>query len=412
MTLPLTRQQLTIQQDEGVYYKTAYWGTVSVGDPAVPFSVVFDTGSGHLILPSTYCHSDTCRAHKRYRRSNSATAKDIDYDGGAVQPGELRDHITVSFGTGEVTGVFIEDMVCFGSSEASGRPVFNATGAAAVSQEGALVAQRSGKLPADCMGLRMIAATDMSEDPFRDFDFDGVLGLGLSGLSQSPEFNPVNIISTMAQEGQGRNNPNMFAVFLADDDREQSEITFGGYVQDRVTDNIAWHPVYDPTLGQWMVQIKSIRIGDGEPVAFCRDGGCRAIVDTGTSLIAVPTDVFPELFELLLHPAEAEECTGPGPKFHIELESITVTLEPRDYALLEKGTRSRVRALITKDEEEAEDDMCKAMLMAMDLPEPLGPKLFVLGEPVLRRYYTVYDSSETPRVGFALARHANGELAA
>ena len=25
------------------------------------------------------------------------------------------------------------------------------------------------------------------------------------------------------------------------------------------------------------------------------------------------------------------------------------------------------------------------------LPEPLGPKLFILGEPVLHRYYTVYD---------------------
>jgi hypothetical protein len=28
------------------------------------------------------------------------------------------------------------------------------------------------------------------------------------------------------------------------------------------------------------------------------------------------------------------------------------------------------------------------------LPEPLGPKLFILGEPVLHRYYTVYDWQE------------------
>ena len=27
------------------------------------------------------------------------------------------------------------------------------------------------------------------------------------------------------------------------------------------------------------------------------------------------------------------------------------------------------------------------MLMSMDLPEPIGPKLFILGEPVLRKYY-------------------------
>ena len=28
------------------------------------------------------------------------------------------------------------------------------------------------------------------------------------------------------------------------------------------------------------------------------------------------------------------------------------------------------------------------------LPQPLGPKLFILGEPVLHRYYTVYDWQE------------------
>jgi len=45
---------------------------------------------------------------------------------------------------------------------------------------------------------------------------------------------------------------------------------------------------------------------------------------------------------------------------------------------------------------------CSPRLMAVNLPEPLGPKLFILGEPVLHRYYTVYDWEEK-RVGFALA---------
>jgi len=38
--------------------------------------------------------------------------------------------------------------------------------------------------------------------------------------------------------------------------------------------------------------------------------------------------------------------------------------------------------------------------MTMDLPAPIGPKLFILGEPILRKYYTVYDSSAPPRIGF------------
>jgi hypothetical protein len=45
---------------------------------------------------------------------------------------------------------------------------------------------------------------------------------------------------------------------------------------------------------------------------------------------------------------------------------------------------------------------CSPRLMAVKLPAPLGPKLFILGEPVLHRYYTVYDW-EKKRVGFSLA---------
>jgi len=47
---------------------------------------------------------------------------------------------------------------------------------------------------------------------------------------------------------------------------------------------------------------------------------------------------------------------------------------------------------------------CHPTFMPFDLPEPLGPKLFILGEPVLRKYYTVYDW-EVKRVGFGLACH-------
>jgi len=48
--------------------------------------------------------------------------------------------------------------------------------------------------------------------------------------------------------------------------------------------------------------------------------------------------------------------------------------------------------------------------MPIDFPEPLGPKLFILGEPVLRKYYTVYDWQRRS-VGFGLANHAGAAAA-
>merc|ERR1719181_1641571 len=134
--------------------RNAYFGTLSVGTPAQPFKVVFDTGSGHLILPSMYCHSETCRAHSRYKRSASSTARDIDWNGTLVEPNQPRDQITVAFGTGDITGVFVEDIVCLDGVDNDGE------GSEAEEPQGLVTP--TTKLPDGCMRLRMIAATAMS----------------------------------------------------------------------------------------------------------------------------------------------------------------------------------------------------------------------------------------------------------
>merc|ERR1719247_3827590 len=50
----------------------------------------------------------------------------------------------------------------------------------------------------------------------------------------------------------------------------------------------------------------------------------------------------------------------------------------------------------------AESHVCVPRLMPVNLPDPLGPKLFLLGEPVLHRYYTVYNW-QTTEIGFGLS---------
>jgi len=393
----LERQRMPIYSvGDVVYYRSAYYGTLMVGSPAVPFKVVFDTGSGHLILPSTYCHTETCRAHRRYRRSASTTGQDIDYDGTPVEAGQPRDQITVSFGTGEVTGVFVEDIVCMNG-------------------EGATESNDSvaGSLQDGCVNMRLIAATDMSEDPFKSFQFDGVLGLGLDGLSQTREFNFLEVVAESVGQWGGGSMPHTFGVFLAEGTSEESEIVFGGWSPTHHEEDLSWNSVLEPEMGHWMLPIKSMRVGD-ETIAFCNDG-CKAVVDTGTSLFAVPTVAFPELYELMKHPTPlAGHCRGYGPQLHIELEHFTVTLEPRDYARLERASSLSTYPQFLPNSNETRtgppsrsDLFCKPMLMALDLPEPLGPKLFILGEPVLRKYYTVYDGlSKT--VGIARARHQKG----
>jgi hypothetical protein len=378
--------------------RNAYFGTLSVGSPPQPFKVVFDTGSGHLILPSMYCHSETCRTHSRYKRSASDTARDIDWNGTLVPPNVPRDQITVAFGTGEITGVFVEDLVCIDgmSSDSEALP-------------GSFVTNSAQDVPEGCMRLRMIAATAMSEEPFKAFEFDGILGLGLDGLSQSNSFNFLHVLRGSVKD-QGSCIADTFSVFLADSAGEDSEITLGGWTEAHLEDELSWTPVESPEMGHWIVKIKSLRVNN-EVVSFC-DDGCKAAVDTGTSLLSVPQKAFPEIYEMLRHPTPLEgSCDGAGPLLHIEFDEFSITLGPREYAQAEATSMKKRHPKPKFENTHANatpavrnDLFCRPMLMALDMPEPMGPKLFILGEPVLRKYYTVYDAHEK-RIGFGRAKH-------
>jgi len=384
LTIKLNRQEM--QPNEHEYVKSAYYGTLMVGTPPTPFSVVFDTGSGHLVLPSSYCRSDTCKRHTRYSRKKSLTGVDINYDGEAVGKGQARDQLSVSFGTGEVTGVIVQDLVCFGNDTAR------------IASGG------------DCMSMRLLAATSMSEDPFSTFQFDGILGLGLDGLSQSPEFNFMSVVASGLQNTAGH-MAGTFGFFLTDRKNEESEISLGGWEDSKAGEQLSWAPVRNPELGHWIVAVRKLRIDD-EVIDYCDDDTCSAAVDTGTSLLAVPSGVFSEIYEGLRHYAAlAGHCAGPGPLLHLELDQFTVSLGPKDYARLDDAWARPLPSMHSGGstsefytQDVRKDKRCVPSLMTLDLPRPLGPKLFILGEPVLRKYYTAFDA-RTKSVGFGRAKH-------
>jgi len=326
-----------------IVHKTAYYGEVQVGSPRQAFVVVFDTGSGNLMLPSTYCQSSACTMHQRFNRAQSTTAEDIQADGSHAVKGAPRDQITVTFGTGEISGVFIQDDVCIGTL---------------------------------CSNVRFVAATDETDDPFTSFKFDGVLGLALNEMSQGPEFNFMGLLSN----NKALKTP-VFSVFLSDSDTEASEITFGDVKKEHMATNMFWAPVSRDS-GYWQVQIDDITI-DNKKQSICNN--CQVAVDTGTSQLAGPTDVINELSARL---NVKKDCSNYQklPNLGFVMGEHILNLKPQDY--VDKGS-----------------DGCDVSLMPLDVPPPNGP-LFIFGDPFLRKYYTAYDR-ENRKVGFATARHVD-----
>merc|ERR1719506_1068533 len=105
MTVPLRREIVPVmRRGEVVSYKNSYTGIIHLGEPKQEFRVIFDTGSGHVIVPSSKCQSDTCLVHQRYNKSASANAIYVYEEGGPIQEGDLPDQATIHFGTGNLTG--------------------------------------------------------------------------------------------------------------------------------------------------------------------------------------------------------------------------------------------------------------------------------------------------------------------
>jgi hypothetical protein len=296
--------------------------------------------------------------------NKSSSATPINVDGSVVSPGETCDQVKIGFGTGSVTGEFVKDTLCLGSASEGG-------------------AQWRDRI---CVETNIVTAVEMSTTPFKNFGFDGIMGNHLG----APHF----------------------GVFLTDGENgETSEIAIGGHNPSRLQEPLAWSPVAKPELGYWLVDIVALRI-DGVEMDFCKDGSCRGVMDTGTSHLGVPAPHDKAIAQMLTTDAgDLSDCReAQAPVIEIEIKGFNITLEPENYMRklpLSKGvsvgsskgvalpshvsvTTTMPPSLVGADGKEV-DRYCRPRLMPVNLPAPVGPHLFILGEPVLQRYYTVFD---------------------
>jgi len=336
-----TRAVSSLSSLTGVVHKTAYYGNIEVGHPAQTITVVFDTGSGNLMIPSETCKDRACRNHKRFDAQKSTSVIQIQSDGSTVESGASRDQLTVTFGTGEITGLFMKDDVCIGAL---------------------------------CSPIQFVGAVHETDLPFDSFSFDGVLGLALGEMTQGPKF---SLMDQLQEAGQLKDF--LFSVFLSDSSSEESEITFGEVKEDHMVGDMFWVPVSRKS-GYWQVGIEDIAI-DNKKQSLCAD--CQVAVDTGTSMLAGPSGVIRELRNRL---KVASDCSNYDslPDLGFVVSGQVMNLKPQDY--VDNNGRS-----------------CMVSLMSLDVPPPNGP-LFIFGDPFLRKFFTAYDRTNR-KIGFAVARH-------
>mmetsp|Transcript_23801 Transcript_23801/g.62712 ORF Transcript_23801/g.62712 Transcript_23801/m.62712 type:complete len:409 (-) Transcript_23801:93-1319(-) len=346
--IQLSRESVPVHRKGAIVsHKTSYSGKIRLGTPPQEFRVVFDTGSGQMILPGSKCDDGACKSHRRFESEKSSSAKQIgwaDDPTKAIGADEDRDTKSLSLLGSDVSGEFVRDTVCVSSV---------------------------------CGTLDFVTLTEESDEPFSLVPFDGIFGLSLPQMSEGPHF---NIFDCMIRDKVLKQN--MFAVFFGASDTEESEITFGEYKKSRMASDLFWVPVSNP--GYWQVEMQDIAVQNGRQNLCGGQKNCQVAVDTGTSLMAGPTDIINALIDKL---AVKSDCSNYKklPDLGFVVGDHILNLKPEDY--VDKG-----------------DDGCSVALMTLDIPPPKGP-LFIFGDPFLRKYYTVYDR-ENLQVGFALAAHS------
>ncbi|PLW48875.1 hypothetical protein PCANC_07514 [Puccinia coronata f. sp. avenae] len=322
------------------YLNAQYFSEISIGTPPQSFKVVLDTGSSNLWVPSTRCSSIACFLHSKYDCEASETYK--------ANGTEFK----IRYGSGSLEGVISNDVLTIGD-----------------------------------LTVPDVDFAESTKEPGLAFafgKFDGIFGLGYDTISVLHTVPPF-----YKMMDKGMLDEPVFAFYLGSADGTKAdpnggEVVFGGVDKAHYEGEIFYAPVR--RRGYWEVELKSVKFGDEEMKLH----NVGAAIDTGTSLIALPTDTA-EIINAEIGATKSwsgqytVDCSRipelPDLTFNFGGKEFTITGE--DYILQVQGT-------------------CVSAFTGLDMPPNIG-ELWIVGDVFLRKWYTVYDWGRDA-VGFAKAR--------
>lgn len=319
----------------------SYYGPITIGTPPQKFTVVFDTGSANLWVPSSSCTSASCVNHASYNSAASSTY---------VANGES---FSIQYGTGSLSGFLSTDTVVVGGLTITGQT--------------------------------FAEATNEPGTTFLNEPFDGILGLGYTAISSDSVTPPFyNMVS------QGLISSSVFSIWLnrVEGASNGGEIVFGGADSTHYSGSFTYIPLSSESY--WEFNMDYGVVGDLE---FCASG-CSAIADTGTSLLAGPPTSIADINEVIGATQSSDggyyvSCSDVSslPTVTFYLGGTAFPLAPADYIVnvVESGTT-----------------YCMSGFSENPTAGEGGPS-WILGDVFLGKYYTQFDMGNN-RIGFATAK--------
>ncbi|EER18215.1 toxomepsin 2, putative [Perkinsus marinus ATCC 50983] len=323
----------------------SYYGPILIGKEGEEqvFDVVFDTGSTNLWVPDATCDTTACTKHAAYK-------------GGGDSDGELEDQVQYRECPDKTTAKQSEDRKLLDSSK----------------QMFVSFPSRSNSLLFQHQSFG--TAVYESAFPFEAYPFDGVCGLSWTRPDGLLNLDGPTLMENIPQLG-------LFTFYHSKDPALPGALYLGGTSHYRIAPGarISWFPLVSAShwdLGGIDVAVNGTRLGlcsrdDGQP--------CHVLVDTGTSDVSFPRDVFDVIVKAL---NVKSDCSN-----YDDLPVMTYILKGED----EDGNATEVEVDLSPAEYALRfDGYCDFDISARDVHSSRG-LLWILGSPFLRAYITTFD---------------------
>lgn len=237
-------------------------------------------------------------------------------------------------------------------------------------------------------GFQFGEVTTEAVDVFGQAPFDGILGMGVP--SAAVDKVPMPMDQLIAQK---KVEHNIFSYFLASRGKEGSTLVLGGVDSQFYSGDFTYVPqsFAAKLLPYWLIKASDIKI-NGKSASVCNWlTGCLMVVDTGTSVIAGPPSTFDGLIKQIGN--VSDDCSNAA-----SLPTVSFTLGGKDFDL-------GPDFYVLRFNDDAGKEHCQLGMESVNA----GVPIWILGDPFLRKYYTVWDA-EQKRVGFALAKQTGEEI--
>jgi hypothetical protein len=213
--------------------------------------------------------------------------------------------------------------------------------------------------------------------------FDGICGMGLDDISVDGVKTPLRALAD-----EGALDANVFAFYLGSGGAA-GELVLGGVDPAHYVGDFTYLPVQETApgvKGYWEIKMDSFEINGQNMLSDTT----KAIVDSGTSLLAVPSNAIKAIASQVgakvvswIPPFNKEytiDCTSVAPSLDVVLGGKKYSLQKEDYVINDAGS-------------------CLFGMTGLDVPAPAGP-LVILGDVFMRAHYVKFDLDNS-QIGFA-----------